>query len=626
MTEPRDDAPEQPPGARVSPEPSPGAGTAPEPQSGPETTAGEPAPAAESQEVQPEPAPTDAEPTGTDPAGTEPAGAEPTGTGPTGVEPTDAEPAERTPADGGPSETALADGDPVETDGGRDRRSEEVQPEDAPAQGVQAGDDADGSADGAPHGGPSAPGAAADERASELTTPPPVYDRAPRPTQEPYQRVGDLPEVPDPQPAPVIPAQGPDEALRFRDPQAGRGWAYPDSSPQRDEAAAGASGLADEAVEPSEPVPGAATPSAPRRSRHVSRLVLVLLLVIALLLGFIAGAFVGREYLADGGTGLPVVSGGEPQDRAPDSVAGIAAVTLESTVYIEAAGQEALSSGTGMVLTADGYIVTNHHVVAGVDGAGSIRVTFSDGTESVGSLVGGTADYDIAVVQVDRDGLVPLVLGDSDSVVVGDPVVAVGAPLGLEGTVTSGIVSALNRPVQAGPGTAESSTFLNAIQTDAAINPGNSGGPLVNTAGEVIGINTAIAQASGQPTGSIGLGFAIPSNQVRRTAEQIIATGEATYPIIGILLDTRYVGEGVRISEDEENPDAQPVTPDGPASEAGLQPGDIVLRFDGQPVTSPAELIVAVRARAPGESIELSVRRGEEEFEVTVELGEAGSE
>ncbi|WP_454084085.1 trypsin-like peptidase domain-containing protein [Georgenia sp. Marseille-Q6866] len=366
-----------------------------------------------------------------------------------------------------------------------------------------------------------------------------------------------------------------------------------------------------------------------RRRRGVGAGVVVLLVLVALLAGLVLGAL-GARWLwpaTSSGSALPASGSTVSTSRAPDSIAGIAAAALESTVFIEVFGGDTASSGSGMVLREDGYLVTNNHVIdAATDDGGTVVVTLADGTQLPAEIVGRTADYDLAVLKVDQDGLTPLPLADSDAVVVGDPVVAVGAPLGLEGTVTSGIISALNRPVQAG-GSGDSASFINAIQTDAAINPGNSGGPLINTAGEVIGINTAIAQAGGQQTGSIGLGFSIPSNQVRRTAEQIIETGRATYPVIGVALDTRYQGEGVQVLEDGAGASTPAVTPGGPGDEAGIEPGDVITHFDGQPVTTPSELIVAVRSRAPGDTVVLTVQSdGGEEREVEVVLDEAGSE
>jgi putative serine protease PepD len=327
------------------------------------------------------------------------------------------------------------------------------------------------------------------------------------------------------------------------------------------------------------------------------------------LLGGLVGARIGDDdRLVD--AGLPAAVGSGAGDRAPESVAGIADTVLPSVVSIEVSAPEGTSSGSGFVLRQDGYILTNHHVVAGAVGAGtSVVVLLGDGSQLPASVVGSTADYDLAVLKVEAEGMTPLVLGDSDDVRVGDPVVAVGAPLGLAGTVTSGIVSARNRPVAAGGGT-ESTAFINAIQTDAAINPGNSGGPLVNAAGEVVGINSAIAQppgASASSGGSIGLGFAIPSNQARRTAEQLIETGSATYPVIGVLLDASYTGEGVQVATAPQG-SQQPVTAGGPADRAGIRPGDVILSIDGRPVTASDELIVAIRARTPGDTVELRVR------------------
>ncbi|WP_419703857.1 S1C family serine protease [Promicromonospora sp. NFX87] len=351
-------------------------------------------------------------------------------------------------------------------------------------------------------------------------------------------------------------------------------------------------------------------------------------------LGLLAGAGGGaaafallesQESARPADAALPKPAAGATQVERPEgSVAAIAAAALPSVVSIEVRAQQGVATGSGMILKADGYILTNNHVVAEAASGADVTVTFSDGHEQPAELVGATPDYDLAVIRVKEKGLEPLVLGDSDEVVVGDSVLAVGSPLGLEATVTTGIVSALHRPVKAGE--AAEAAFIDAIQTDAAINPGNSGGPLVNSAGEVIGINSAIAQGPGTTgaTGNIGLGFAIPSNQARHTAEQLIETGTATFPIIGVLLDPAYQGEGVQVSKEPQQ-GTPAVTPDGPADQAGLKPGDVILSIDGRPVSVADELIVAIRAKAPGDPVTLEVRSDGDERDVRVVLEERSS-
>jgi putative serine protease PepD len=352
--------------------------------------------------------------------------------------------------------------------------------------------------------------------------------------------------------------------------------------------------------------------------------VLVLVTVVALvagLLGGLAGAW-WQNHSSTAGITLPRTSTGTAA-RAPDTVAGVVRRVLPSVVTIKVSAQSEADTGSGFVLHSSGYVVTNNHVVSAAASGGTITVVFADGRTSKATIVGRDSSYDLAVLKVSRTGLPELTLGESKNVVVGDPVIAVGAPLGLQGSVTTGIVSALNRPVTAGEQRSESS-FINAIQTDAAINPGNSGGPLVNGSGDVIGVNSAIAQlpgggALGQQSGSIGLGFAIPSDQVRITAEQLISTGKAVHPVIGVLLDPAYSGAGVQVSKQAQN-GAPAVTPGGPADRAGIKPGDVILAIDGRPAADSDEFVVAIRAHAPGDTVTLTVRTGSTQRTVKVVL------
>ncbi|WP_082608860.1 S1C family serine protease [Oerskovia sp. Root918] len=380
---------------------------------------------------------------------------------------------------------------------------------------------------------------------------------------------------------------------------------------------------------PVEPWGAPPPPPAQKPRRRIGTGAVAGIAALALVAGAVGG--IAADRIVDGTQRRPVsaslpLAGTAPEaERPAGSVAAIAATVLPSVVSLQVEGADGISTGSGFVIREDGYILTNNHVVAGGADGGKVTVLFADGSERPATIVGRTADYDLAVVKVDEAGLVPLVLGDSDAVVVGDPVVAIGAPLGLNGTVTTGIVSALNRPVAAGD--SAETAFINAIQTDAAINPGNSGGPLVNGAGEVVGVNSAIAQppGTGGATGSIGLGFAIPSDQARRTAEELIEKGTATYPVIGVLLDSRYQGEGVQVTTEPQGGQS-PVTAGGPADEAGIQAGDVILAIDGRPVSLSDELIVAIRAKAPGDTVTLRVRTGDAERDVRVVLDEATSE
>ena len=305
-------------------------------------------------------------------------------------------------------------------------------------------------------------------------------------------------------------------------------------------------------------------------------------------------------------------------ERKPDSIAGIAARVSPSVVSIDVRSENSGGTGSGFFLDNLGYILTNNHVISSAAINNSkITVKLANGKNYSAKLIGRDVAYDLAVIKIAVTDAPALQLGDSDEVQVGDGVIAIGSPLGLTGTVTSGIISAKNRPVTSGGGTSESS-FINAIQTDAAINPGNSGGPLVDLSGAVIGINSAIATTGygyGGQGGSIGLGFAIPINQARKTADQLIKNGSSTYPIMGVSLDTRYSGNGAKISTE-----AGSVTPGGPAERAGIEPGDVIIEIDGKAVGTSDEAIVNVRSHSVGDSIKVKFKRDGVTKEVTLKL------
>jgi putative serine protease PepD len=294
-------------------------------------------------------------------------------------------------------------------------------------------------------------------------------------------------------------------------------------------------------------------------------------------------------------------------------VAAIAESVLPSVVSILIEAGEESGSGSGFIVQSDGYILTNNHVAAPAADGGELIVVFENGEKAIAKIVGRNSSYDLAVLKVDKTGLPAAVLGDSSAVRVGEVAIAIGAPLGLNGTVTSGIISSLDRPVTAG-GSGELA-FINAIQTDAAINPGNSGGPLLDGGGRVIGINSAIATLAGSiggETGSIGLGFAIPINTAKRIAEELISTGDSRTPIIGVVLNTAFTGEGAEISE---------ITPGGPAEAAGLRVGDVITGFNGRQVADSTELVVAIRSYAPGEQIEITIIRRGQDSTIPLTLG-----
>ncbi len=374
----------------------------------------------------------------------------------------------------------------------------------------------------------------------------------------------------------------------------------------------------------------AATRHRQERGR-VSRWIWPAVCALALVVGGLAGAIGGAAYErlasspdSDGRDSGGLVEAGTtstaPLPVENGSVAAVAKKVLPSTVQIlaEYEGQVDGATGSGFVLDTEGHFVTNNHVVAdAAENDGPIEVVDQDGNRYDATVVGRSPTYDLAVLYVEESPqLPPASLGASQALNVGDPVVAFGSPLGLSSTVTAGIVSALNRPVTTGDSNNQSS-YINAVQTDAAINPGNSGGPLVNLQGQVVGVNSAIATTGGTvqgEAGNIGVGFAIPIEQVEVTADQILRTGEARYPVIGAKVVTGGTGseKGAEISE---------VLPDTPADDAGLEEGDVVTELDGTRVTDGISLIVAIRSHRPGEEVEFLLTRGDDEMTVSITLG-----
>jgi len=337
--------------------------------------------------------------------------------------------------------------------------------------------------------------------------------------------------------------------------------------------------------------------------------------LLALVGGLVGSRLAGLAPVAVGSApAITIGSSGGPATAEALSIADVAERVRPAVVSIRGAGSEA--QGSGFVVSTAGYVVTNDHVVQRI-GAERVRVAFPDGSSSAATVVGRSPSYDITVLRVSSGGGTALVLGDSALVLPGDTAVAIGSPLGLEGTVTAGIISAVNRPVVAGVVQGDAA-YVSALQTDAPINPGNSGGPLVNSRAEVIGVTSAdlSLDGSGGQSGSIGLGFAIPVNEVKRVVGEIIATGQSTTPIIGVSVDSRYGGDGALVES---------VTAGGPADSAGVEAGDVITGIDGDPVGDSAELIAGIRRHAPGERITVTVRTNGATREVQIVLaGQTG--
>ncbi|MBN1173040.1 MAG: trypsin-like peptidase domain-containing protein [Micromonosporaceae bacterium] len=349
------------------------------------------------------------------------------------------------------------------------------------------------------------------------------------------------------------------------------------------------------------PFPGGPPPASGKVARGIG--IGIAAIALSLCSGVVGGVVVHQT---DSSSPAPAVT---THQAAPvidrSSVAGVAASVAPTVVVVSTAEGE----GSGVILTEDGAVLTNNHVIENAQG-GKVTVTFSSGKSAAATIVGTDTVGDIAVLKAQGvSGLTPATFGDSDALRIGDTVLALGSPLGLEGSVTEGIVSALHRTIDTGQSSEGTrSSITDAIQTDAAINPGNSGGPLVNLAGQVVGINTAIATSS-EGSGSIGLGFAIPSNRAKSAADQLLAGGKVAHPYLG-----------VRVSDGEGGAVVADVVAGGPAAQAGLQRGDIVTKINDQVVEDSSDLVAAVRAAKPGDEIRVTFRRDGAERQVTATL------
>jgi putative serine protease PepD len=356
-------------------------------------------------------------------------------------------------------------------------------------------------------------------------------------------------------------------------------------------------------------------------------------LVAALVAGGLGGGL-GYTLAKNDDTASTTVSasdtGASQVKRDPNSVAGVAARALPSTVTIEAESTNGQGgTGTGFVFDKQGHIITNNHVVADAVDGGKLTATFPNGKKYDAEIVGHAQGYDVAVIKLKNapSDLKPLALGDSDKIAVGDETIAIGAPFGLSNTVTTGIISAKNRPVASSDGSSDSkASYMNALQTDASINPGNSGGPLLDATGAVIGINSAIQSAgsgglggSGQ-SGSIGLGFAIPINQAKFVAQQLIKTGKPVYAKIGASVSLEDTTDGAKIT-DQGAGGAAAIESGGPADKAGLKPGDVITKLDDRVIDSGPTLIGEIWTHKPGDKVTITFKRGGKEHTVDVTLG-----
>ncbi len=383
---------------------------------------------------------------------------------------------------------------------------------------------------------------------------------------------------------------------------------------------------------PSSPPPTFAAPLPPKRGRRGFAAGVI---AASLLVGGGAGIGGAAAYSAldDGGgtngngstarMSTPVST--STDTKAPEgSVEQVAAAVLPSVVKLDVSGVQGEGSGSGIILTEDGQILTNDHVASLAGEGGEITVSFADGTKATATVLGTDPLTDTAVIQAqDVSGLTPITVGQSSNLDVGEEVVAIGSPFGLDSTVTSGIVSALNRPVNVGSDGQGNSTVYPAIQTDAAINPGNSGGPLVDMSGKLVGINASIRPGStslGEESGSIGLGFAIPIDEVLPVIDQMKNGETPTHARLGITVGNAAAASGTPGAEVTDGAQIQDITADSAAGSAGLESGDVITKIDDIHITGSDSLVATVRSYRPGDEVEVTYVRNGDESTTTVTL------
>ncbi|MER6082070.1 trypsin-like peptidase domain-containing protein [Streptomyces sp. NPDC001833] len=458
------------------------------------------------------------------------------------------------------------------------------------------------------------PQAAASDGGEAPTTPiPSTPQSAPgAPAGDPYATAPQAPDASWPPPPPATPS--------YADPGAGAGAGWGSSYDQQHQQY--------------QQQPFQQPQHAPKKGSGRGGLIAAVL-VAALVAGGLGGGlgYTLAKNNDDGGstTISSTSSGGATQvKRAAGTVAAVAQNALPSTVTIESEGTNGEGgTGTGFVFDKQGHIITNNHVVADSLDGGKLTATFPDGKKYDAEVVGHAQGYDVAVIKLKNppSDLKPLALGDSDKVAVGDETIAIGAPFGLSNTVTTGIISAKNRPVASSDGSSTSkASYMSALQTDASINPGNSGGPLLDASGAVIGINSAIQSATsgglgstGQ-SGSIGLGFAIPINQAKYVAQQLIKTGKPVYAKIGASVSLEDGTSGAQITDSGSGGSAA-VESGGPADQAGLKSGDVITKLDDTVIDSGPTLIGEIWTHKPGDKVQITYKRGGSEHTVTLTLG-----